>query len=337
MSYKARIIRYESIGRQHRITIKSLDHKTGKYISKQVIKGELDRLPKNIRKFIHQEYKEQLKKSLPGNYSESKWNELADRCCKNPEYFKSMNRESRWTYKAGLDWYAVFSAITAGGLAFVFDTLTQYFNTKSVDWERAGKIGLLGALSGFVGYYSGVQTNVILTKVTQNISKANILSKLGKSSKIGGVSGGIFASVVLAYGLYVLGYSELKTANRSVAEAGLGAVAGVGVTTGAWVLVGTYGTASTGTAISTLSGVSATNAITAWFGGGSIAAGGGGMAVGAMTLSGISIAGAIIVGIGLRYINKYLDEKEQQQLITGRLKIISERVEKSIQPEWDSA
>lgn len=61
---------------------------------------------------------------------------------------------------------------------------------------------------------------------------------------------------------------------------------------GSWTLVSLFGTASTGTAISTLSGAAAYNATLAWFGGGAVAFGGGGMAAGAMTLvdiTGISI------------------------------------------------
>lgn len=63
--------------------------------------------------------------------------------------------------------------------------------------------------------------------------------------------------------------------------------AGVGTALGAWALVSTVGTASTGAAIAGLSGVAATNATLAWFGGGAIAAGGGGMAAGTAVLGGI--------------------------------------------------
>ena len=44
------------------------------------------------------------------------------------------------------------------------------------------------------------------------------------------------------------------------------------------------GAASTGTLISTLSGAAASNATLAWLGGGSLAAGGGGIAAGTMVL-----------------------------------------------------
>lgn len=65
---------------------------------------------------------------------------------------------------------------------------------------------------------------------------------------------------------------------------------------GAMTLATTVGVASTGTAISSLSGAAATNAILAWFGGGSLAVGGGGMALGSMVLGGITIGPAIAVG-----------------------------------------
>lgn len=60
-------------------------------------------------------------------------------------------------------------------------------------------------------------------------------------------------------------------------------------------VVGLLGTASTGTAIAGLSGAAATNATMAWLGGGSLAAGGYGMAGGAVVLGGITIAPALLV------------------------------------------
>lgn len=69
-----------------------------------------------------------------------------------------------------------------------------------------------------------------------------------------------------------------------------GGFAASGATTAA---VMALGTASTGTAISSLSGAAATNATLAALGGGSLATGGGGMALGA------SILGAATLGVGL--------------------------------------
>ena len=69
-----------------------------------------------------------------------------------------------------------------------------------------------------------------------------------------------------------------------------GGFAAAGATTAA---VMALGTASTGTAIASLSGVAATNATLAALGGGAIAAGGGGMALGT------TILGATTLGVGL--------------------------------------
>ena len=61
--------------------------------------------------------------------------------------------------------------------------------------------------------------------------------------------------------------------------------------------VGAIATASTGTAISTLSGAAANSAILAWLGGGSLATGGGGMAAGAMVLTGLTAGATTAVAI----------------------------------------
>ncbi|KYM38813.1 hypothetical protein [Fusobacterium necrophorum] len=79
---------------------------------------------------------------------------------------------------------------------------------------------------------------------------------------------------------------------------GKGISAGIGTAVGTWALVSTYGAASTGTAIASLSGAAATNATLAWLGGGSLAAGGGGMAMGSVVLGGIvAIPALAITGI----------------------------------------
>lgn len=72
--------------------------------------------------------------------------------------------------------------------------------------------------------------------------------------------------------------------------------AGASTSIGALGLVGTLGTASTGTLIATLKGAAATNAKLAWFGGGSLAVGGFGMAGGTLVLGILALGPAIAVG-----------------------------------------
>lgn len=86
--------------------------------------------------------------------------------------------------------------------------------------------------------------------------------------------------------------NSLKIENGLLSGATGGALAGLG----AYGSVGILASASTGTAISTLSGVAATNATLAWLGGGSLAAGGFGMAGGMIALGGIVAGPALAIG-----------------------------------------
>lgn len=88
---------------------------------------------------------------------------------------------------------------------------------------------------------------------------------------------------------------DLATAVLS--GAGGGAVAGALTAFGAYSAVGAFAAASTGTAIAGLSGVAATNATLAFLGGGALAAGGGGIALGTAVLGGL-IAGPALAVLG---------------------------------------
>ncbi|MBQ6297257.1 MAG: hypothetical protein IJK81_06150 [Selenomonadaceae bacterium] len=94
-------------------------------------------------------------------------------------------------------------------------------------------------------------------------------------------------------------FRELQKASFNaveLAKGGVGSIAAGALTAaGAYGTVGALATASTGTAISALSGAAATNATLAWLGGGAIAAGGGGMAMGTMVLGGLVAAPALII------------------------------------------
>jgi len=74
------------------------------------------------------------------------------------------------------------------------------------------------------------------------------------------------------------------------------AATSAGVSSGVTAAVTAYATASTGTAISSLSGAAATNATLAFLGGGTIAEGAGGMALGATVLNVLAIGPALLVG-----------------------------------------
>lgn len=104
-----------------------------------------------------------------------------------------------------------------------------------------------------------------------------------------------------------------------------GALAGgavAGTAGGALAAFGAYGAAqtlafaSTGTAISALSGAAATNATLAFFGGGSLAAGGLGMAGGAVVLGGL-VAGPALLVVG--FVAGAAADKELEKAKTNQL------------------
>lgn len=119
----------------------------------------------------------------------------------------------------------------------------------------------------------------------------------------------------------------LRQDYQALKDAGLGV--GTGLGSGAALAFGAYNgtmmlaTASTGTAISSLSGVAATNATLAWLGGGSLAAGGGGMALGTAVLGGIvagpalAIFGHIMGNKGEEALNNARSNREQAQTIAA--------------------
>lgn len=95
-----------------------------------------------------------------------------------------------------------------------------------------------------------------------------------------------------------------------------GVASGIATATGAWALVGHIGVASTGTMIGSLTGAAATNATLAWFGGGALAAGGGGMALGTVALGGIFAVPALLVSGIFSHLgaNKKIKEIKEKQL-----------------------
>ena len=145
---------------------------------------------------------------------------------------------------------------------------------------------------------------------------------------------------------------EIKKAEveAKVAAGGSGAGAtlsalGVAVATmgptAAMSIATTFGVASTGTAISTLSGAAATNAALAWLGGGTLAAGGGGMSAGSAflalagpvrwTIAGVMFAGSVGSGLYASHknketANKLIVERENLEKIIRKFNTMNSEV-----------
>ena len=128
----------------------------------------------------------------------------------------------------------------------------------------------------------------------------------------------------IEYGLEQRKALETSAKSASAGVAAGAAVASMAPTAAMWVAT-TFGTASTGTAISALSGVAATNAALAWLGGGTLAAGGGGMAAGHALLAlagpiGWGVAGtSLVVSVWFDWRNKHKIQESKKEEI-ARLK-----------------
>lgn len=113
-----------------------------------------------------------------------------------------------------------------------------------------------------------------------------------------------------------------------IAGLGGGALAAFGAFKGTMLLA----SAGTGTAISALSGVAATNATLAWLGGGTLAAGGGGMAAGAMVLGvmaagpALLIFGSILGANAKKRLNDAMSNFEQAKTVVAELSVLTEKL-----------
>lgn len=125
-------------------------------------------------------------------------------------------------------------------------------------------------------------------------------------------------------------FSELKElgsyASSILGGAATGAIGGALTAFGAWSAAGTFAAASTGTAIASLSGAAATNATLAFFGGGSLAAGGLGMAGGAAVLGGL-VAGPALAVVGFIVGAKASKQKDEAYSNLAEAKKISEELD----------
>ena len=104
-----------------------------------------------------------------------------------------------------------------------------------------------------------------------------------------------------------------------ISSLGAGGLAGLATYGG----VGMLGTASTGASIAGLSGAAATNATLAWLGGGSLAAGGFGMAGGMAVLGGV-VAGPVLAVGGMMMASKAEEAKENAYSNLSNAKVAAE-------------
>jgi len=158
---------------------------------------------------------------------------------------------------------------------------------KAVDSLENQRKKVVGSAEEYAGY-------LLTIKDTTFKQTVEIISKIGgrHGEKIYRALAdvGVSAAEIEEYKLSMVYVESFVEGGLSAFAAGAGA--GPAASTGV-ILFGA--SASTGTAIGSLGGAAATNAMLAWFGGGAISAGGGGMAMGTLMLGGIAVAPAVAV------------------------------------------
>jgi hypothetical protein len=147
------------------------------------------------------------------------------------------------------------------------------------------------ATNKFAEEYGKVQLNIIKDTIGRFVAFLESTGRKASESEKRILEGMDFSVQQLKeYKAAAIGAEQYFMAGAKAAGA---AAAGYG---GAVGVATSIGAASTGTAISSLSGAAATNAMLAWFGGGAVVAGGGGMAVGVWVLGGITVLPALAIG-----------------------------------------
>lgn len=230
------------------------------------------------------------------------------------------------------------TSVAAGGVAAVLDPLitigVDLWTGRRIEPARLAMGSALAMVSVAIGAEAGQATvivmthNPVLNQFAQRTSAVLGLNGTSILSRGMGMSvGGGVAAIITSYGQYLLGWTDLQTANR-MAIAGTASMAGgVVFTTGTMGLIATFGTASTGTAISGLSGAAASSASLAWLGGGATAAGGGGVFVGSIVMTGGVIVVAAVIGGGVMYAFHYYDEKREHERLQLTIQDLLQREE----------
>ncbi|MDO4857668.1 MAG: hypothetical protein Q4A17_06970 [Thermoguttaceae bacterium] len=315
INYRSRLFTYKPMGDQHVIIIRQLDE-NGNVIrgATQKIQGTFKQLPKEYQRAIRHTAVQTLGRQ--NHLKGEALKRVARECCENPEKFNQLCMKPRYSFEG------LRAGITVGvvaGVTVAIDILTQYYTRGEIDYWQTAETLVLAGTSTYVG-------NVVGAK----------LATIGFGTNMSALVGGSVAGVLMAYGMYAMGYCSFEDATVT---AYLGAATTCVALTPAIMtsIAVLYGTTSAGVAISTLHGVAAANAVLAWWGGGALAAGGAGMAGGHAAIiygtggTALVVYAPVIVYMTWKY---FADRNSQYQYMKGLAERTLERVTNNDQPEW---
>lgn len=276
---------------------------------------------------IKHDMRENLKKLLVSNeVLEKHVNELTDSILNNPESLKNINTKKELESTFGLE-----QGLTAGFLSGALVTLFTYLGSSGANRSSVAiKFGMSAAFSTIVGHEAGIRLTEFFETTEFGEEIIDNFEILGNQAEeiIGGIGGGLIAGTVFQISRFIFIDNNIKYLQRGILRAGTRFAISSTATTATITGVSAFAHASTGTAISTLHGAAAHNAAMAWLGGGSLASGGGGIAVGTLVLGGISIGVGFAAGLIFKVVVKHLDFTKQRRYLEGKIDL-TERILKA--------
>ncbi len=190
------------------------------------------------------------------------------------------------------------SAVAAGGKG-AFDSWMAHSARRGASKSRAEAEATLEAAVAHTQAAHQVTTHKLARLIDVQLQALAMLEEAVAWLERGNVRNSSFTDVPAPSNLELEGWTATgRDASSALGGILASATAGTAARQVAKVVAIRVGKASTGAALSGLSGAAARNATLAWLGGGSLAAGGGGMALGAMVLSSLNVGG-VLLGVGM--------------------------------------
>ncbi len=147
ITYRSRVFRLDTVGKNHRITFEHFDPDTLKLTPGKIFTGSFDKLPKEIQGILRSTFERQFQAL---GWSQKDAREIAKRACYDAQFYQKMRRQPHWNLRAGFDRYMLYTGVVAGLATFGMDAFFQWFFTDQVDWTRSAVLGVIGGGGGAV-------------------------------------------------------------------------------------------------------------------------------------------------------------------------------------------
>jgi hypothetical protein len=322
--YESILLKMRSVDNQFLFSVYALDRE-GHQIGPPTLEMPYSNLSLELKNAVNQRLEQTLSDS---GFPERHINKLKDAILHNPELLKIVQSAPEIDFLApGLD--AIMGGLSTGALSglitFLISSRSGGYRTD-FNWDvtrTAIAVGVSSSIGTMFGYNSAAELEVSYFGEKVSSVIGNVIPDTEYVEElIGSIGGGAVAGLSYNVIRFIMGQSDVVAIRRGLIRTGTKIAFSGAATSGTMAAVMTFAAASTGTQISALSGVAAHNATMAFLGGGSVASGGGGMAVGTMVLTGIGTAVGIAATIGITLVFKNMDEAEKQRYLSSYIEIV---------------